>query len=99
MPQLCAGVALVANASWSTKVTEEGHGGAASLHELHPEYYCQTLIYRAMVVSMRPLLTPSDDSKAFTKAIAKLKALRRKQPYRIVGRQAYAKDLWLQPNA
>ena len=90
---LSESVQLLAECSWSSKMSEQAHAPVTRLNRLHKEYQASTLSNRACLNSMQQLFTPTEAATRYARADAKLQALRRKTPTRIGGRQAYNKAM------
>lgn len=93
MDVLLDGLELMACCSWSTKVTEQGHVQASCLRKLHSQYGSETLVTRAMLGSMKPLLASTPQEQLLKKLVHRLSQKVRYKPSHIGPRQAYVKDL------
>ena len=82
---------LLAECSWSTRMCEQGHAPVTKLSRLHKEYSASTLSARACFILMHQLFTPTEEQKRLEQASHAVAALRRKNPNRLGGRQAYNK--------
>ena len=86
-------LALLAQCSWSSFVTEQGHGAASSIRKRHEEYSAETLVCRAILQSMAPLFASSEEEKCIEKIKSQIQFLEGRRPNCITGRQMYVKAL------
>lgn len=84
---------LMASVSWSTTVTEQGHAQASSLRKAHQQYGAETLVTRAMLGAMKPLMSRTPHEKRMHKLQHRLETLGRYTASHIGARQVFLKDM------
>jgi hypothetical protein len=90
---LLQGLALLAQANWSSQCVEQGHVCASGLMRKHKGYSQGTLQARAMCMQMKPLLQSSIDERKLKASLRRLECLGKCRPNYITGRQAYVMEL------
>jgi hypothetical protein len=87
-------VQLMADAPFTTTVTEQLHASASVVARYHPEYQLDTLLARSMCLAVAKMLQkPPTVERAMAKAKAKLNRLNKAIPEKSSGRQVFFGDL------
>ena len=86
-----AGVDLLGEMPFSTRLAEQGHAVSAGLRKWHRKYTSATMMARSVVSSTKQLVDAGVARLASqrTKALDRVAMLRRKQPSQCHGRQAF----------
>ena len=87
------GLGLLARASWTTTVTEQGHASSSILMRMHKRYGKLMMQDRALLVSASALFRPTDEERLLARAQTALGRCARRVPNRITGRQVLLRDL------
>lgn len=92
--QILAGLCLAEEASWSTAVTEQGHGSASSIMKGHKQYGSASMTAKAMLHMVKPLLQQSLEHKKIETLQARLRTLEKRSPSKVSGRHIYVRQLF-----
>lgn len=90
---LLPNLALLERCSWTSKAIEEGHLFASIIMKQHKEYCENMMRCRAMICSVRVLLSRSADEKKLEVVQAQLARVKNQKPQRCGPRQMFTKDL------
>ena len=87
-------VALLGDLPWTTVTTEQAHCWASIVHRFHPDMELDALLARACALGVSRLL-PQPSALVLQKhrLVARIKRLRRRDPRRACGRQAFCSAL------
>ena len=79
--------------SFTSFQAEQGHNPKSQLMRNHPEYSNDTLVARAGLMLMAPLVGEAKEELAVADALATVQRLQRRSPNKVTGKNVYCKGL------
>ena len=92
LAQLEEGLRLVRGAPWSSRGVEQAHAGASQTMKHRPELGEQSMVERAFMLTMRPMVLPSEEVREHAKLMKRVDKLKGEAPSHLRGRQLFCKE-------
>ena len=94
MPQIVESVRLMGELGWTSLPAEQQHGSLALYRRWHPDYGCETLVSRALIMQISRLLPQaSADEKRVAKVLRRLQKIEASNPQKAGGKQEFLKNV------
>lgn len=90
---LLEGIAMMADAPWSSRVVEQLHGSAAQVQKHHPDMMTNNFQCRAFIHAARSFVSEPRDDRELKQMTQRLMKVEAKTPRQLAGRHAYLQQL------